>query len=99
MNAPDDAANAPGPIFGRGYATLGRRRFDAMVQGQSKLQAMAMFLLLSVSIVPQIGYTDDALDALRNDAQDLREAADEWATACDELADHWQAQRQEHDPR
>lgn len=94
--AADELAAEAGSVIGYQRARLGADRLTAIVEGHGKLQAMTMFLLMSVMTVPQTGYTDEALDALREDARDVRQAAAEWAKTCERLADHWQAQRQEH---
>lgn len=95
-DAADDMGAGASPILGHQRAVLGAERFARFVEGHATLQAMAMFLLFSVSTTPQIGYSDEALEALRQDARDVRQAAAKWARECDDLADHWQAQRQEH---
>jgi hypothetical protein len=94
--ARDEMAELAGPILGFQAARLGADRFARFTQGHATVQAMAMFLVMSTMTVPQAEYSDEALGALRTDAQDLRDAADAWARSCEELADHWQAQRQEH---
>jgi len=91
-------AQEHGPILGAQAAALGAERFTRFTQGHAQVQAMSMFLIMSVSTVPQTGYSDEALDALRQDARDVREVADRWAADCERLADHWQAQRQENQP-
>jgi hypothetical protein len=50
---------------------------------------------MSAMTVPQTGYSDEALAAFRQDARDVRKAAGQWARDCEQLADHWQAQRTE----
>lgn len=86
-----------GPIIGHQRAALGADRFVRFTEGHAQLQAMAMFLVMSAMTVPQTGYTDEALDAFRQDARDVRKAAGQWARHCEQLADHWQAQRQEQE--
>lgn len=84
-----------GPILGPAREALGRERLERFIQGHAGLQAMAMFLVMSVHTAPRAGYSDDALDALKQDADDVRQAAERWASDCEELAGHWRAQRQE----
>lgn len=84
-----------GPIIGHQRAALGADRLARFTQGHATVQAMALFLVMSAMTVPQTGYSDEALDAFRQDARDVRKAAGQWARDCEQLADHWQAQRQE----
>lgn len=86
-----------GPIIGHQRAALGAERFARFTEGHAKVQAMALFLVMSAMTVPQAGYSDEALDSLREDARDVRKAAGQWARDCEQLADHWQAQRQERE--
>lgn len=95
---PDEAAERFGPILGHQRARLGAERFERFVAGHAELQAMALFLVIAATTVPQAKYSDEALEALREDARDVRAAAARWARSCEELADHWQAQREEHAP-
>jgi hypothetical protein len=82
-----------GPIFNPMRRALGEERMDRFVQGHAAVQAMALFLVSSTMIVPHAGYSDDALDAMKQDAIDVRNAADNWARQCEELAEAWRAQR------
>lgn len=82
----------------QGYLTalgeqLGRERVERFVQGQATLQAMALFLVMAVTTAPRTGYSDEALAILISDAEDLRNAAGEWADGCVELAEVWRRQR------
>jgi hypothetical protein len=98
MSYADEAAEEFGPIIGHQRARLGAERFERFIAGHSEVQAMAMILVMTAMTVPQAGYSDEALAALREDARDVRAAAARWAKTCEELADHWQAQREEHRP-
>ena len=96
--AADELAAEGGPILGYQRARLGADRFTAFVEGHGQVQAMTMFLVMSVMTVPQQGYSDEALAAMRQDARDVRQAAANWAKLVERLADEWQAQRQENRP-
>jgi hypothetical protein len=84
-----------GPILGRQRAALGADRFARFTEGHATMQAMALFLVMSTMTVPQAGYSDAAIEAFKQDARDLRKAANGWAKDCEQLAEHWRAQRQE----
>lgn len=86
-----------GPIFDAQRQAVGAQRFEAMMQANAKLQAMAAFALVTAATVPTLGWPDDALEAMRVDAADLRAAADELATVYEALAADWQAQRRTHE--
>ena len=63
-----------------GYLTvlgeqLGRERMEKFMTGQANVQAMSLFLVMAVATVPNAGYSDDALDVLISDAEDVRKAA------------------------
>lgn len=73
---------------------LGRQRLEAFVQGHGEVQAMALFLVMAVTTAPRAHYSDEALDALLSDAEDLRDVANRWADGCRELAEQWRRQRQ-----
>lgn len=92
----DDLAAAGGPIYGHQAARLGAERFALLVNGHAELQAMAAALLMSAMTVPQLGYSDEAIACFKQDARDVRAAGARWAKSCEQLADHWRAQRQEH---
>lgn len=89
------AGDDSSPIFDVQRERLGTERLERFVQGHAALQAMALFLVMSVNTVPQVGYTDEAIECLIQDARDVRQAAATWARDCEELAQHWRAQRQE----
>jgi hypothetical protein len=91
----DELAAEAGPIIGQLRARFGADRLVAFIEGHGQLQAMAMFLMMTATAMPQTGYSDEALDVLRHDADDVRRAADQWANVADALADAWQAQRRE----
>jgi len=61
----DELAADAGPIIGHQRAVLGADRFVRFVQGHGTLQAMALFLVISAMTVPQAGYSDEAIDALK----------------------------------
>jgi hypothetical protein len=86
------------PILGRVRRELGERRMEAFVQGQANLQAMSLFLVMSMTVAPRTGYADDALDCVLQDIDDMRRAAEQWAKDCAEIVDCWRAQRQELEP-
>jgi hypothetical protein len=92
-----DGSTDGGPILGLQRQRLGEERLERFTQGHATLQAMAMFLVMTTMSVPQTGYTDEAIDALKQDARDVRQAAAQWARLCEELAEHWRAQRQEQE--
>lgn len=92
----NEMSEAMSPILGHQRAALGADRFARFVQGHAELQAMILFQVMSAMTVPQTGYSDDALAAFKQDARDVRKAAADWARLCEQLADHWRAQRQEH---
>lgn len=94
----DPLVAAAGPIIGAQRARLGAERLTAFIEAHGKLQAMLMFLTMSVHTVPTLEYRDAALACMRQDAKDLRKAAGELARFVEELADHWQAQREENTP-
>jgi hypothetical protein len=87
-----------GPVLGPMRASLGVERFLAFTEGHAMLQAMAVMLVISITAAPASEYSDAALEAVRVDAQDVRDAADRWAKLCELLADQWQAQRQQETP-
>jgi hypothetical protein len=74
----------------------GADRFAQFVEGHGTVQAMTVFLVMAVLTAPQAGCYE-ALDALRQDAKDLRMAAGRFARLAEQLGDHWQAQRQENE--
>jgi hypothetical protein len=84
-----------GPILGHQRAALGAERFARFTEGHATVQAMALFLVMSAMTVPQLGYSKEAIELFKQDARDLRIAANRWAKDCEQLAEHWQAQRQE----
>lgn len=86
------------PILGRLRRELGERRLDAFVQGQASVQAMSLFLVMSMSVAPRAGYADDALAAVLQDIDDVRRASEQWCDDCAEIVNHWRAQRQELEP-
>lgn len=77
---------------------LGRRRMEEFFEAHSKLQFMTTMLTLSLASVPAAGYSDEALEVLCTDAEDVRTAAGELTEWVNELADDWRAQRQEARP-
>jgi hypothetical protein len=91
----DEMAQEAGPIIGYQRARMGANRMTAFIEGHGELQAMALFLVMSALTASRLSFNDEALAVLRKDADDVRQAADKWATSCEQLADHWQAQRQE----
>lgn len=91
------SADGGGPIFDAQRAAVGAARFEAMMMGNAKLQGMAAMALITAATVPTLGWPDDALEAMRVDAADLRAAADELASVYEALADDWQAQRRTHE--
>jgi hypothetical protein len=91
-------AEDPSPVFGRANRLLGPERFEAYLQHNASLHVMTMTLSLSIGTALGTGYDQDVLDAIHEDAQDLREAADRYSAWADRLADDWQAQRQEQTP-
>lgn len=81
-----------------GYLTelgrqLGASRMETFMQGQAAVQAMSLFLVMAVATAPHAGYSDTALELIRVDAEDVRQAAADWADSCIALADAWRAQR------
>lgn len=68
---------------------------EEFFEAHAKLQFMMLMLALTVARVPAVGYSDEALEVLCTDAEDVRAAADELASWIDQLASDWRAQRQE----
>lgn len=85
-----------GPIFENLNGSLGADRLQAFTEAHGKLQAMAFFLVLTTGTVPQAGYSDESLQAMRSDAEDVRSAANELANFTQRLAGDWKAQREEN---
>jgi hypothetical protein len=81
------------PIFDPLREALGRERLEQFIEGHAKVQAMTLFLVMSTTTMPRTGYSDEAIDAMKTDADDVRKAADEWASFCETLADQWLQQR------
>jgi hypothetical protein len=81
-----------------GYLTalgvkLGEHRLREFISRHGHVQAMSLFLVMAVATAPQAHYSDAALDVLIADADDLRNAANQWADSCVALAEAWRAQR------
>lgn len=72
---------------------VGRMRMTAFATGQAMVQAEAFALTMSVAVTPGTGYSDEAISAMRHDADDLVRAAQAWAASCHELARDWKRQR------
>lgn len=90
----DDAS----PVLGRANRLLGPERFEAYLQHNASLHVMTLTLSLSIGTALGTDYRQDILDAIHEDAQDLRDAADRYAAWADQLANDWRAQRQEQTP-
>jgi hypothetical protein len=84
---------AVGPIFSQLRLQLGRERFERFVNGHAKVNAELLFCTLSVCMSPQAGYSDDALAAMVQDANDLERAAKQHAAGVRRLAKEWRTQR------
>jgi hypothetical protein len=72
---------------------LAQQRLDEFMRGHGTVQAMSLFLVMSVMTAAQAGYSDVALDVVISDAEDVRNAAGAWADSCIALAERWRAQR------
>jgi hypothetical protein len=86
----------PSPVLGRACHLLGAPRFEEYLQHNASLHVMTMTLSLSIGTALGTDHHPDVLQALREDAQDLRDAADRYAAWAERLADDWHARRQEH---
>jgi hypothetical protein len=74
---------------------LGERRMNEFFEHNSTLQFMTLAIGLTIAAIPGHNYSDEGLQALRDDAEDLRKAANEYADWAVQLAGDWRAQRQE----
>lgn len=72
---------------------LGRERMMGFLEAQGRLHAEAMSLTMTLSFAANLGYSDDALDAIRRDARDLITAAHALAGQARTMADEWAKQR------
>ena len=90
----DELTAEVGPILGYQMARLGADRMTEFIEAHGMLQAMALFLVMSVTTVPQVGYGKEALDILRRDADDLRQAGERFATMVERLANEWESEAQ-----
>jgi hypothetical protein len=76
---------------------LGERRLQEHMENNALMNFMLLTLNMGILTAPQTGYSDEALDTIKVDASDLRKTAETMASWAEDLADHWRAQRQEHD--
>lgn len=72
---------------------LGEERMGRYIEGNGLVQANLMSLNMSVNFAPGTGYTEEALAAVRTDANDFEREAKKYAAFCRRLADEWGAQR------
>lgn len=88
MNSPIDAQRK----------NLGEARFRKHMEVNALLHFNALALNMAVLTAAQLGYSDAAIEAIRVDADDLEEAARDFADYARELASYWKAQREELEP-
>jgi hypothetical protein len=72
---------------------VGRSRLEAFLDAQGRIHAECMSLTLSMGYAAHAGYSDEALQAIGDDAIDLRSAAEDLATLAERMADEWRQQR------
>lgn|SRR5262245_12709775 len=80
--------------MGVGDLSVGKKRFDEFFLRAGDMQANFTFLLASVHMARQAHYSDDFLRLIRQDAADVRGAADAFATFVEDLCDQWEKQRE-----
>lgn len=74
---------------------LGERRAEEHMAKLAYLQGMLNFSLIGIGYAKDQGYSDEFLDAVQADADDIVEAAENYCAFIYELTEHWRAQRQE----
>jgi hypothetical protein len=82
-----------GPVIGYQRAALGADRFARFVEGHGHVQAMSLFLVMSVMSAPNAEYSDGVLEAILDDAHDVKRAAEMWAHECELLVAEWRTHR------
>lgn len=91
-----DGAGRVGPILGAQLAALGERRMYEHYEHHASVQFALLMMATTTAGVPAAGYSDEALACMKQDATDLRLAANAYSEWVAQLADDWRAQRSEH---
>lgn len=88
-----DLPGGGGPVFGALTEQLGSERFERFYKGHAMVNAELLAITLSVSMAKGAGYSDEVLNAIEIDANDLEKAAKQHAAACRRLAREWRTQK------
>jgi hypothetical protein len=81
--------------FGPGDVKVGRQRMEEWFQRCGDLQANFTFMMMSIGVARSAGYSDEYIAALKQDADDVVEAAALLQDFVREMANDWKAQREE----
>lgn len=74
---------------------LGAQRLEGFVQAQAQVQATLFFACLTVMATPATRYSSEAIEQMKNDADEVVQAAAEFREFVVQLAERWEAQREE----
>lgn len=88
-----DAPHEAGPVFGELRLQLGKERFERFWTGHAKVTAELLSITLSTAMAKGADYSDEVLNAIETDANDLEKAAKMHAAACRRLAREWRTQK------
>lgn len=88
-----DAPHERGPVFGELRHQLGAERFERFWTGHALVTAELLSITLSTAMAKGAGYSDEVLNAIETDANDLEKAAKKHAAACRRLAREWRTQK------
>jgi hypothetical protein len=82
-----------GPVYGELRLQLGAQRFERFFTGHAKVQMELLSITLSTAMAKGAGYSDEVLNAIETDANDLEKAAKQHAAACRRMAREWRTQK------
>lgn len=88
-----DTPDPRGPVFGELRHQLGKERFERFFTGHARVNAELLSITLSTAMARGAAYSDEVLNAIETDANDLEKAAKMHAAACRRLAREWRTQK------